>query len=59
MTFPDSAHSVGEERYITIGISEFEKVLVISHTESRDTMRIISARQATRHERKYCEEESP
>ena len=58
VTFPDSAHSVGEERYITIGMSEFGKVLVISHIESGDTIRIISARQATRHERKYYEEES-
>jgi len=58
VTFPDSAHSVGEEQYITIGMSEFGKVLVISHTESGDTIRIFSARQATRRERKYYEEES-
>ena len=58
VTFPNSAHLVGEERYITIGISEFGKILLISHAESGDTIRIISARQATRRERKYYEEES-
>jgi uncharacterized DUF497 family protein len=57
VTFPDPDHSSEEERYITVGMSEFRKVLVVSHVDRGDTIRIISARRTTRHERKYYEEE--
>ena len=56
-TFPDDAHSVGERRFITIGASALGHVLVVAHTEVGDTIRIISARSATPHERKFYEEE--
>ncbi|MCD5397453.1 BrnT family toxin [candidate division NPL-UPA2 bacterium] len=55
-TFPDPDHSVSEERYITVGMSEIGKILIISHTDRRDRIRLISARKATRRERKYYEE---
>ena len=55
-TFPDPDHSVGEKRHITVGMSELEKVLIISHTDRGNMVRLISARKTTRHERKYYEE---
>lgn len=56
-TFPDIDHSVGEQRFLIIGLSALGRILVVSHTESGDTIRIISARTATRQERKFYEEE--
>lgn len=56
-TFPDIDHSVGERRFLIIGLSARARVLVVSHTESADTIRIISARRATRRERRFYEED--
>jgi uncharacterized DUF497 family protein len=55
VTVSDPDHSVGEERFITIGQSGSGRLLVVCHTEQGDTIRIISARQATAHERKDYE----
>lgn len=52
----DPDHSVDEERYITFGISSRGRLLVVSHTERGDTIRIISARLVTKGERKIYEE---
>ncbi len=54
-TFDDPDHSVGEQRYITIGYSSRSRLLVVSYAEREDTIRIISARPATAHERKRHE----
>ena len=54
-TFDDPDHSTDEERHVTIGYSARSRLLVVSHTESGKTMRIISARTATAHERKRHE----
>lgn len=56
-TFPDIDHSVGERRFLIIGLSALRRVLVVSHTETGDTIRIISARSATRRERRFYEED--
>ena len=56
VTGPDPDHSVGEERFITFGISTSGRLLVVAHTDRGDTIRIISARPATRGERKIYEE---
>jgi uncharacterized DUF497 family protein len=56
ITGSDPDHSLGEERWITIGVSEPGRLLVVSHTEEEDTIRIISSRQATRSERQLYEE---
>ena len=56
VTFDDPDHSDDEERYVTIGISSQDRVLVVSHTDRNDTIRIINARRATRFESKYYEE---
>ena len=55
-TFEDSENSISEQRYITIGNSSKNRLLVVSHTEVGNTIHIISARQATNHERKRHEE---
>ena len=54
-TYPDPDHSFGEERYITIGMSEFGRILIISHKDLDDTIRIISSRITTSKERKFYE----
>lgn len=56
-TFPDEDHSEQEQRFLTIGASARGSILVIAHTEEGDTIRVISARQATPQERKFYEEE--
>ena len=55
VTVSDPDHSIGEERFITIGQSSSGRLLVVCHIEQGDTIRIISARRATAHERKDYE----
>lgn len=55
-TFTDPDHSTGERRWLTFGISRTGRLLVVSHADYDDHIRIISARRATRHERKIYEE---
>jgi uncharacterized DUF497 family protein len=54
-TFDDPDHSVGEHRYITIGFSSRDRLLVVGYTERGEGLRIINARPATAHERKRHE----
>lgn len=54
-TFPDPDHSRGEHRFITYGLVADGRLLVVSHTERDDLIRIISARPATKKERKRYE----
>ena len=59
ITVSDPDHSEEEERFIDIGISKKRRVLAVVYTERRKKIRIISAREATRAERKkYYEEEN-
>lgn len=55
-TFPDTRHSTDEVRYINIGTSVSDRVLVLTHTERKGRIRIISCRKATPRERKFYEE---
>jgi len=55
-TGADPDHSVGEQRFVTFGISTGGRLLVVAHTDRDDTIRIISARPATPRERKIYEE---
>ena len=55
ITIPDPDHSVNEYRLLTIGRSLSGKLLVVAHTEDDDLIRIISAREAARRERKDYE----
>jgi uncharacterized DUF497 family protein len=58
MTFFDPDHSVDEDRYITVGLSRLGNLLIVAHTDRGDRIRIISARKATRQERKFYGEQS-
>lgn len=53
----DPDHSIDEFRYITFGVSNSGRLLVVSHTERGETIRIISARCAIKGELKIYEEE--
>ena len=56
ITFSDPDHSVGEERFLTFGVSLKGRLLAVIHTARGSSVRIISARRATRRERKIYEE---
>ena len=56
ITIDDSAHSIGEDRFVTIGTSVNDKLIVVAHTERNDIIRIISARKATRNEKRQYEQ---
>lgn len=56
LTGDDPDHSVSEERFVTFGVSSAGRLLVVAHTERGERTRIISARPATRSERKLYEE---
>jgi uncharacterized DUF497 family protein len=56
ITFSDPDHSVGEERFLTFGVSLNGRLLAVIHTARGSFVRIISARRATRRERKIYEE---
>ena len=55
-TFPDEAHSEGEMRFVTVGVSQRGRLLLVAHTDRNDTIRIIRARRATRREREFYEQ---
>ncbi len=52
----DPDHSGNDTRFFTIGVSISGKLLFISHNETDGLVRIISARRATRAERKLYED---
>jgi uncharacterized DUF497 family protein len=55
LTVYDPDHSQDEDRYITMGSSVDNRLLLVSHTDRGDRISIISARLATRRERKAYE----
>ena len=54
--FGDPDHSVGEHRFPTFGRSRVDRLLVVAHTEGEEYLRMISARVATKTEKKIYEE---
>jgi uncharacterized protein len=52
---PDPVHSLGEARFVTVGLSSAGGLIVVSHLELGDELRLISARKATAQERKTYE----
>jgi len=56
LTILDPLHSQGESRLVLIGKSQAGRLLVVVHVERSDSIRLISARSATRKERKTYEE---
>lgn len=56
VTSADPDHSIGQARWITFGESVRGRLLVVAHVDEGDIIRIISARVATRHEKRFYEE---
>ena len=56
LTYPDADNSETEERYVNIGVSAKDRILVLIHTERQGEIRIISCRKATARERRDYEE---
>ncbi|HEV8384951.1 MAG TPA: BrnT family toxin [Candidatus Acidoferrales bacterium] len=57
VTFDDPDHSAEELRYITIGVSSHRRLLLVAHADKGEsTIRLISAREATRRERNEYQE---
>lgn len=57
LTFADPDHSLEEDRTITLGTSRENRLLIVAHADRRERIRIISARTATRRERRIYEED--
>ena len=55
-TGDDPDHSLDERRFVTFGISSSGRLLVVAHVHHDDVIRIVTARLATRAERKLYEE---
>ena len=56
-TILDLQHSGDEQRFVTIGLSTSRRLITVAHAERQDRIRIISARRATRRERRNYESE--
>ena len=56
LTIPDPDHSQDEDRFLLIGRSTRQHLVVVAHAERGDTIRILSARPASRRERIAYEE---
>jgi uncharacterized DUF497 family protein len=56
VTLSDPLHSIEENRFVTVGRSKRGRTLVVVHSDFEDAIRIISARLATRRERRNYEE---
>jgi hypothetical protein len=57
-TIPDPDHSPDEERFVIAGMSSKRRLLIVVHTIRGERIRLISARLATKHERRNYEETS-
>jgi uncharacterized DUF497 family protein len=57
VTIDDPDSSTSENRLLTKGISERRRLLVVAHTYDDGIIRVISARRATRNERRQYESE--
>jgi len=55
-TGADPDHSTTEERYVTFGVSERGRLLAVAHAGEEETIRIISARIASKGERELYED---
>lgn len=56
LLMPDPDHSLSEERYLVLGMSARQRLLVVAFAERPPRTRLISARRATRRERRRYEE---
>jgi len=59
VTAADPDHSADESRFITVGASATGSLLIVAHTDRRDTVRLVSARRLTRRERNAYADATP
>jgi uncharacterized protein len=52
----DPDHSITEDRFVTFGVSEKGRLLAVAPTDEGETIRIMSARRASKGERELYEE---
>ena len=57
ITVPDPEHSEGEAHFLLLGLTFRDRLVVVAHAEREESIRIISARPATRAERLSYEQE--
>jgi hypothetical protein len=57
ITVADPDHSKDEMRFVLVGMSIWQRLLIVSHADCGDEIRIIGARVATRRERRQYEED--
>jgi len=58
ITIADPDHSEEEQRFILLGLTFSGRLVVVVHTDRDETTRLISARLATRRERRSYEQEA-
>jgi uncharacterized DUF497 family protein len=58
LTYQDPDHSFEEQRFIAVGMSSAGRLLILAHADRGESIRIISARKATVHERTDYEQEN-
>jgi len=58
VTIVDPDHSTDEQRFLLLGVSNRRRLLAVAHSERGESIRIISARRASRRERRTYEEEN-
>jgi uncharacterized DUF497 family protein len=58
ITYQDPDHSVQEQRFITVGTSNSDRLLIVAHADREECIRIISARKTTQAERIQYEQEN-
>jgi uncharacterized DUF497 family protein len=56
VTIADPAHSEGELRFILIGLTATQRLVVVAHMERGDNVRIVNAGPATRKETRDYEQ---
>jgi uncharacterized protein len=57
LTIPDPDHSLGEVRFVLLGYTDAGRLVAVVHVERGENLRLISARLATKHERRAYEDE--
>jgi uncharacterized DUF497 family protein len=57
ITIDDPDHSADEQRLLTTGYSNRERLIIVAHTDRDGRVRLISAREVTATERHVYEEE--
>lgn len=57
-TYEDPDHSIVEKRYLTIGVSSEERLLIVAYADRDERIRIINARRVTGKERELYEKEN-